>query len=294
MTNEELCILIQAGDDVPANMEKLYTQNKGLIAKAARHFSGYGEMEDLMQEGYFGLKTAAEQWKPDGGANFASYAYLRLEAAMRRYLEESGSVIRLPSHQIARIARYQKALSDFQSKYFRDPSAREMARFMNLSESQIEQLQKDAQILKPRSTSEAIGDDLSLGDTLESPDDEIEDLLDQINREELSKLLWSMVDELEDKESKVLRLRYKQNLTLKESGRELGCSIESVRSTEQKALRKMRRPKNRRRLDPFIQDRITTMAYHTSMGAYKAAGASAQERVILFLDEYNLLRLNRE
>jgi len=292
MTNEELCTLIQAGEDVSANMERLYTQNKGLIAKAARHFSGYGETEDLEQEGYFGLKAAAEQWKPDGGATFSSYAYLRLKAVMRRYLEESGSVIRLPSHQIARIVSYQKALTDFQSKYFRDPTAREMARVLNLTESQVEQIRKDAQILKPRSTSEGIGEDFTLGDTLENPENEIDGLLDQINREELANLLWSMVDELDDKESKVLRLRYKQNLTLKESGQELGCSIESVRATEQKALRKMRRPKNRRRLEPFILDRIYTMAYHTSLGSYRNTGISAQEKVILFLDERNLLREN--
>ena len=291
-TNEELVTRIQAGEDVTANMEKLYTQNKGLIAKAARHFSGSGEMDDLMQEGYFGLKTAVEQWKVDGGATFANYAYIKIAAAMRRYLDEAGSILRVPVYQIARIAKYQRALSDFRAKYFRDPTAREMARLLGITQSQVVQLKKDAQALKPRSTSEMIGDDLTLGDTLESPGSEIDDLLDDINREELSKLLWSMVDELEDAEAKVLRLRYKENLTLKESGQELGCSIENVRRMEQKALRKMKAPKNRRRLDPFLSDRITTMAYHTSLGSYKTTGISAPEKVILFLEQENLLREN--
>ena len=55
MTNEQLVIRVKAGEDTAGNMLKLWQQNKGFIAKMAKKYQGYAEMDDLMQEGYIAL-----------------------------------------------------------------------------------------------------------------------------------------------------------------------------------------------------------------------------------------------
>lgn len=61
MTNEQLVIRIQAGDNIAENMLQLWQHNKGYIYKVAHAYRDYGEEDDLIQEGYFGLSEAVDQ-----------------------------------------------------------------------------------------------------------------------------------------------------------------------------------------------------------------------------------------
>lgn len=74
MTNEQLVVRIQAGEETAANMLQLWQQNKGFVASIAKKYRGYAEMEDLMQEGYIGLNDAVAHYKEGKGALFTSYA----------------------------------------------------------------------------------------------------------------------------------------------------------------------------------------------------------------------------
>lgn len=62
MTNEELVEKIQAGEDVQTNMGLLYQQNQPLIYKFALPYSEMMDINDLMQEAYFGLVKAVEKY----------------------------------------------------------------------------------------------------------------------------------------------------------------------------------------------------------------------------------------
>lgn len=98
MTNEQLVVRIQAGEETAANMLQLWQQNKGFVASIAKKYRGYAEMEDLMQEGYIGLNDAVAHYKEGKGALFTSYAAFWIRSRIRRYVEQSGT-IRLPSHE---------------------------------------------------------------------------------------------------------------------------------------------------------------------------------------------------
>ena len=74
MTNEELVALIQAGDHVSENMTMLYQQNRRFIAGLALPFSNSVELDDLMQEAYFGLEKAVSKYDPTLGYAFLTYA----------------------------------------------------------------------------------------------------------------------------------------------------------------------------------------------------------------------------
>ena len=62
MDNEQLVARIRAGEDVSKHMLQLYNQNKGFLAKMAKRYQGFAEMEDLLQEGYIGLSEAVSRY----------------------------------------------------------------------------------------------------------------------------------------------------------------------------------------------------------------------------------------
>ena len=105
MTNEQLVARIQAGENTAENMLQLWQQTKAYIYKVAKKYSGYAEMDDLMQEGYLGLNAAVEHYKPDQGTKFISYLTFWLKMRMQRYIENNGSV-RLPSAMYQADMRY--------------------------------------------------------------------------------------------------------------------------------------------------------------------------------------------
>ena len=289
MTNEELVLLVHNGENVKENTLSLYFQNEKLIEKIASKYKGREELEDLKQEGFFGLMVAVDLWSPDGGASFSTYAYYWIEQSIKKYVYDNGTTIRLPTYQINRILQYNRAVESFRQSFSRDPSIKELSRYMELSPDEIEDIQRESQYLNLRSTNETIGEDesLTLGDTIQDERDEIEDVIEKIQREELSLLLWSLVESLEKNESEILRKRYKENLTLKSCGEDLNLSIERVRQIEKKAIKTMRKEPIRKQLEPFIEDRFYSIAQQTTgLGTFKRTWTSSPERAVLYLEQY--------
>ena len=74
VTNEQLVARIQAGVVVPGNMLRLWQQNRGFIALVAKNYQAFEDIEDLKQEGYIGLCRAVDEYKPQEGVVFMTYA----------------------------------------------------------------------------------------------------------------------------------------------------------------------------------------------------------------------------
>ena len=102
MTNEQLVICIQAGEEVADHMAQLWQQNQGIIGKLAEKYSHLAEEEDLKQEGYFGLWEAARRYNPKEGAKFITYASHWIRQKMVRYIHNNGTV-RIPVHENERL-----------------------------------------------------------------------------------------------------------------------------------------------------------------------------------------------
>ena len=285
MTNEQLVAKIQNGENKRENIERLYLQNKGLIAKIASRYKGIEDFDDLFQEGYFGLVTAAELWSPDGGANFSTYAFQWIRSSMQRYIDNYNSTIRVPIHQRERILQYQAIIEDFHLSFDRDPSPLELGVMLKISPEQVRKLKKDALVLNMRSTSEALTEDgeITLEDSIPDERDEIEDLLDDMDRKRLSSLLWSLVDELSEKESSIIKMRYIEGLTLRDIGDRFGITQEGARRHEAKALRKLRKTSVREQLRPYIEERTIARAYQsTGLESFRRTWSSAPE-IAVFL-----------
>lgn len=248
MSNEELVNQIQKGISVNENMEQLYLRNKGLIYTTIKKYryacqSGYNslpiiEMDELMHESYFGLVKAIESYEANQGTLFMSYASFWIRQYVKRYLENCGQVVRVPVHRQQQIYQYNEATSYYLRHFNKEPSTKEYARWLKVSVKVINDLEKfmfqskirslDAPLLGEENESNTLADTVTSNFSIE----------DNI----VEKDLWSLVGEVlkDEKLIKIIKLRYQNNVTLREIGNLMGASIEQVRQYEQKALKKLR------------------------------------------------------
>ena len=277
MTNEELCIAIQnnVGNKQDHLME-LYKQNSGMIEKIIRRYGGMEELEDLRQEAFFGIARAAELWEPKGESKFITYAVFWIRSTIRRYIEECGGVIRIPSYKHEQMQKYNRVLNCYRVQFGTEPSNRELCALLNIKPEQLTDLKADVQAARIRSTSERIaGDDeeLTLEDTIADDADQIGDVIDRIQHDELSAALWSCVDGLRGKQPDIIRERYINNKSFPECGKVIGVSAQRASQIEQDALRELRKGRYSKRLVPYLDE---ATAYRWSL---KGIGRSAFERL---------------
>lgn len=289
MTNEQLVLRIRAGENTAANMAILYSQNRGMIAKLANKYKPQAEFDDLMQEGFFGLCNAVDAWKADEGVTFLHYAVFWIKQAMLRYIDNNGSSIRIPVHKRSQILKYQQIQQQYFKILNREPEDWELRRLMDISQGVLDQVKKDAYLANIGSLDKYIGEeeDMTLGEMVADPKDGYEEVLDHLQKEELKAVIWPMVDTLEGQQPAVIRMRYQEEKTLKETGEALGVTLEYVRTLQAKALRKLSLPKYADTLRLFLFDEeIRSRGMRgTGVNSFRRTWTSATERTAIDLAE---------
>lgn len=286
-TNEQLVLLIKDGIDVSNNMLQLWQQNRGFINKIAFAHRGYEDIEDLQQQGYIGLCQAVDGYRPEENIPFINYAAFWIRQSMERYIENCGSVVRIPTHEKQRQRKYKKLIHDFKAQTGREPTDWEICHCMQISYKVLEEMKNNARMGQIGSLDNYIGED---GDNTVADmvpgDMDVEGLvLDKAEKEELRQTLWDMVDTLPDTQPKVIRFRYQEGRTLKETGKTIGVSVERVRQIENKALRTLR--SRRRQLSAFLPEIVESTAYrHNGAREFERTWTSSTERAALRLKTY--------
>lgn len=244
MTNEQLVARIRAGENEAENMLALWKQNKGFIYKMALKYQAYAEIEDLNQEGYIGLCEAVRHYDQEQGASFIHYAAFWIQQAMRRYIANCCSCVRVPEYVRNEVQQYKKVVSEYRKWYGKEPSDKEMRAFLGVSKEKLETIKKNVVASKIQSLDECIGgedEEFTLSDMIASDQDIEEDVIKKLDTATMTEALWSAVDELPGKNMvEVLRYRYQDRMTLKEIGESLGVATERARQIEKSALRKLR------------------------------------------------------
>ncbi|MDO4312385.1 MAG: sigma-70 family RNA polymerase sigma factor [Eubacteriales bacterium] len=242
MTNEQLIARIRAGEDEAENMLALWQRNKGFIAKMAKRYQGYAEMDDLMQEGYLGLCEAVRHYEADQGASFIHYAAFWIQQVMRRYIDNCSGVVRLPVHAREWISKYNKAVREYRQYYGESPTEAALCSLLGVGREKLHVIQESVQMGQIRSLSEpTVGeDDLTLSDTVASGEDLEADVMQALDRENMKRELWIAVNELPGDLSTVIRVRYQEGKTHKAVGQILGVSRNRAAQLEKDALRKLR------------------------------------------------------
>lgn len=276
MENEELVQEIQAGINPTENMEQLYLQNRSFIYGIAKKYTASAEIEDLMQEAYFGLSKAVEDFEPERGCKFLTYLPYFLQNSFRRYIERSGYVKRFPAHMIERISKYKKYISE-QQKTGVEPSDFAICRDLGLSESQLKNLRNAMREAECISTSDLLpgSDSLTMEDSIADPSDMEEQVIDGLAKEWADNLIWQIVDELEERQAAVIIGKYKESVTLKELKKRLNLSHTYIAELEKKGLTLLRKRKE-------MQDIADIYGYvnlykGTGFQAFKDRGISSVE-----------------
>lgn len=285
MRNEDLVLKFQSSNDPEERREliaELYQQNEGLIGTIVKHYEPYEDADDLKQQAFFGILEAAERWDPERGALFSSYAPYWIRQAVRRYLDNCGRPLRISSWMLDKVFQYQRLCTEYETAHNRKPTPAELIYFLDLQPGQLDEIRKAEQKLRMVSTSAVIGEDLTLEDTIADPVDRIEEAENELQAEELRETIWSVVNELPDREGQVVRMRYQDEKSLQQCGEILGVHLSRVRQIEARAFRKLRSPAVSKRLRPFLEDAAESFAFSApGMGAFRRTGSSAVERAIL-------------
>lgn len=281
--NEQLVARIRAGEDEAGNMLQLWQQNQGFIRKLAMKYSAYAELDDLKQEGYIGLCEAVRHYDQERGMQFISYAAFWIRNGMRRYVANC-NMIRIPEHARSEIGEYKKILSEFRKYYGKEPTDREMRALLLVDAEKLEDIKKNARMGKIRSLSEPIGeeDDYTLGDSVASGENMEEDAIRRLDRERMSRQIWIEVDRLPENQAAVIRWRFLHGKTMRETGEEMGSSLEEARKLHDKALRTLRLPKKIGRFRSYHEAYLTAASIrHVGIQSFNRTWTSEVEREAL-------------
>jgi len=257
----ELAARIKKGDK--AARDHMISANLRLVVKIAHDYNNFGlPLLDLISEGNIGLVKAVERFDPSKGGKLSTYAAWWIKQSIKRALANQSKTIRLPVHMVDRIAKMRKITAELANELDREPTDEEIAYAMDLPVNKIAHLKSVS--VRPSSLDAPVGED---GDTTfgELVGDENEaSPLENLQEKSISNDIKAVIDQLEDRESEIISLRFgldgNHPLTLEEVGEKFDITRERVRQIQNIALHKMRRimteNERQRTKDEIHQDTI--------------------------------------
>lgn len=222
--------------------DRMVRANLRLVVNIARAYVGKGlPLQDLIEEGNLGLLRAVEGFDPDMNTRFSTYASYWIKQSIKRALINCGKTIRIPAYMVELLSKWRKATAKLEDQFKRPPTQEEVAIELGLPKKKLSIVKKAIHLYSstPQTDDEESGwmmSDMVADERVKGPDDE---LLDVDNL----KHVYAMLETMDEREAKILRLRFglddSEPKTLKEIGEEMGLTRERVRQIESEALKRI-------------------------------------------------------
>lgn len=238
-SNEELVAEIQQGHNVQDNMYQLYMQNMPLIRQTIKPYSSYTEMDDLLQEAYFGLQKAVDKYTPELGNSFITYAKHWIKQSASRYTQNNVHTKRIPSYMIVLISTYKKFISEYQNQFHESPTDSIICKRLDISKMQLNNIIKFEHELNCTSIDAPIKStdgETTISELIEGDGDIANDVIEHVAHEELSKIIWGFVNQLPEKQKFVITEIYIQNKTMEELSEIMSVTSARIWELKKKAI----------------------------------------------------------
>ena len=226
----------QQGDKAARN--RLVQENMGLVYMVAKRFTDRGvDSEELVQIGAIGLIKAVDKFDPGMGFTFSTYAVPLIMGEIRRFLRDNNVI-----HVSRRLKEHARKIAiireNIKKSENREPTIEELCEQTGLTREDL--VSAIESVYEVESISQSVG---GAGDEARALTIE-EQLEDQVHFEVpvLDRIvLTQIMEELEEREAQLIRLRYVEEQTQSQVAQELGMNQVAVSRLEKKILIKLRR-----------------------------------------------------
>ena len=280
MSNEEIVLQIKNGYSVTDNMQILYERNLPLIKMYIKKYSVYETMEDLLQEAYLGLWEAVQHYEETGNVLFMTYARFWIKQAVIRYIENCGSLIKVPSHFKQIIYRYKKILAEAEKNHLPLPTEEELAHLLKISLDRLDDVKAYSQTLSSLDAN-VTEQDMTLHDAVKDDFCLEEFVIDKMYDDYSKNELWGIVERYTDtRESDIIKSYFLYSMSMPQIAKEYGLTTERIRTIKNNGLRRLKIGKAKRELIEKFEIMDASL-YRSGYNKFKDYGESTVEYIAI-------------